>query len=161
MNSTPDHQNEKLDRLLDETLDSLKEREAPVSLLPNIMARVVEEEQLQRLTWFARLRWPVVAVSACSVFLFTFYSRSLIQLLFNSIKVGTYANEIRDVNTGLQLITTLGNAFSKVVSLVPSPILLSVITVAFLFTAASCAGFGTVLFRLTRSGDSMTTNNAI
>ncbi len=161
MNSTPEHQNEKLDRLLDETLDTLKEREAPASMLPNIMAMVAEVEQLQQLTWFARLRWPVVAVSACSVFLFTFYSNSLFQYLFNSVNVGTYAREIQDVNTSLQLLTALGNAFSKVISLVPSPILTSVIAVGFLFTSASCAGFGTVLFRLTRSGDSMTTNNAI
>lgn len=161
MNSTPDDQDDNLDRLLDETLDSLKEREAPASMLPNIMARVAEVEQVQQLTWFARLRWPVVAVSACSVLLFTFYSNSLFQYLFNSIKAGTYAKEIQDINTGLQVIATLGNAFSKVVALVPYPILVSAVASAFLLTAVSCAGFGTVLFRLTRSSDSMTTNNAI
>jgi hypothetical protein len=160
MNIRPENRDDHLDHLLDETLNSLKEHEAPALLLPNIMARVAEEEQMERMSWFGRLRWPVVFVSACSVLCFTFYSRSLFQSALSLINNGEFAGEIEGVNTGLQLMATLGNALSKVVSLVPPPILLSVVAAIFLFTAASCAGFGTVLFRLIRTSDSMTTHNA-
>ena len=55
MNTTPNPDRDKLDRLLDETLKDFPEMQAPESLLGNVMARVAEEEEKQQLSWFARL----------------------------------------------------------------------------------------------------------
>ncbi|MCB1124636.1 MAG: hypothetical protein KJT03_23995, partial [Verrucomicrobiae bacterium] len=69
MNNNRQGNEDRLDRILDNTLSNLPERQAPDSLLGNVMARVAAEEEKQRLSWFARLQWPVVAVCACFVFL--------------------------------------------------------------------------------------------
>lgn len=156
MNTTPDPDKDRLNRLLDKSLKDLPEMQAPDSLLDNIMARVAEEEEKQNLSWFARLQWPVVAVSAAFVFIATYFGNDAIAALLGYANTEQYAGEIQNVNLFVQLLTTLGNATTKVVSLVPSAILYSVIALIVGVSAFSCAGLGTVLFRLTRSGDPLT-----
>lgn len=157
MNSAPEPKKDKLDRLLDESLSNLPDRQAPDALLVNVMARIAVEEEPAQLSWFTRLRWPVVAISSCFVFLASYYSKTIFASLVTRVKTGQFAGEIEDVNLGIQLLSTLGNACAKVFGLIPSPLLYGVLAAALLFSAVSCAGFGTVLFRLTRSSDSMTT----
>jgi hypothetical protein len=158
MNTTPDPKKDKLDHLLDETLRNIPEREAPESLLANVMARVAEEAETQHLSWFARLQWPVVAVSACFVFFATYFSDEAVTALLGYLNTEQYAGEIQNVNIFLQLVETLFNAMAKVFSLIPSLILYSTIALILTVSAFSCAGIGTVLFRLTRSGNPMSHN---
>jgi hypothetical protein len=150
MNTTPESNRDKLDRLLDETLNQLPEREAPESLFSNIMARVSEEEEAQRLSWFARLQWPVVLVSACFVFLATYFSGDAISYLSNLVTTGQFAGEIESVNSGIQLFSTILHALGKVIGLIPPVALYSAAAVAVAFSACTFAGMGTVIFRLTR-----------
>ena len=156
MNRTPDPDRDRLDRLLDETLKDLPEMQAPDSLLGNIMARVAEEEEKQHLSWFARLQWPVVAVSAAFVFLATYFGNDALAVLMGYANTEQYAGEIQNVNLFVQLMATLGSAASKVINLVPSTILYSAVALIIGMSAFSCAGLGTALFRLSRSGDPLT-----
>ena len=157
MNTKPDPDRDKLDRLLDETLKDLPEMQAPESLLDNIMARVAEEEEKQQLSWFARLQWPVVAVSALFIFFATYFGDDVVRAVMASINTEQYAGEIQNVNVFIQLIGTMFNAMAKVISLVPSAILYSIILLVIGISSFSCAGFGTVLFRLTRNNNTLTT----
>lgn len=156
MNTTPNPERDKLDRLLDETLKGLPEVQAPESLLGNVMARVVEEEEKQQLSWFARLQWPVVAVSALCIFFATYFGDDAVRAVMASINTEQYAGEIQNVNVFIQLIGTMFNATGKVISLVPSAVLYSIILMVIGISSFSCAGFGTVLFRLTRNNHTLT-----
>ncbi|MDA0350001.1 MAG: hypothetical protein O3C43_22710 [Verrucomicrobia bacterium] len=161
MNSTPENNDDKLDRLLDRSLNSLPEREAPKTLLPNIMALVAQEQESVRLSWFVQLKWPVVAISACFVFLTTYFSNDIFRMVLGLLSSDQFAGEIQGVNSGISILSTLGNALVKVVDMVPAPALYSVAAALFFFSAFSCAGVGTVLFRLTKGSDSITSHNAI
>lgn len=157
MNSAPGNNNDKLDRLLDESLNNLPEYQAPESLLPNVLARIAEHEASAQLPWLARLRWPVAAISACAAILATFYSQVLFQALLGVFNIGQFSGEIETLNKGILIFDTLESTFAKVFSLIPASALYAAAALAFLFTAFSCAGFGTVLVRLTRARHSLVT----
>ena len=160
MNTTPDPNRQKLDRLLDDTLRELPELEAPENLLPNIMARVAAEEERQRLSWFARLQWPSVTVGASFVFFITYFSKPMVAYLGGILNTAQFAGEIERVNTGIQLLSTLGNACSKVIGLIPPAFLYGSIGAIFLFLALSCAGIGTAFFKITRDNFSIPTTKS-
>ena len=150
MNNKPESNRDKLDRLLDKTLNKLPEHEAPESLILNVMARVAEEEERQRLSWFARLQWPIVLVSACFVFVATYFSGDVLAFLSNQVTTGQFAGEIESVQNGVQTLSTLLHALGKVLGLIPPPALYSFVALAVTFSACTFAGMGTVIFRLTR-----------
>jgi hypothetical protein len=153
MNTTPNPDRDKLDRLLDETLKDFPEMQAPESLLGNVMARVAEEEEKQQLSWFARLQWPVVAVSAFFIFFATYFGDDAVRAIMTSLNTEQYAGDIQNVNVFIQLIGTVLSAAAKVVNLVPSVILYSVIFLVIGISSFSCAGLNTVHFRLTRNSN--------
>jgi hypothetical protein len=156
MNTTPDPERDKLDRALDETLRNIPELTAPESLLTNVMARVTEEVEAQHLSWIARLQWPVVAVSACFVFFAAYFSDEAFSALLGYFNTEQYAGEIQNVTIGIQLVATLLSATAKVFSLIPPVLLYSLAALVISVSTFSCAGIGTVLFRLTQPGNSMT-----
>jgi hypothetical protein len=125
-------------------------------LLGNVMERVAEEEETQRLSWFSRLQWPVVAVSACFIFFAAYFSDEAFTMLLGYFNTEEYAGDIQNVNIGIQLIGTLFSAAAKVFSLIPSVLLYSLAALIVTFSTFSFAGIGTVLFRITQSGNSMT-----
>ena len=151
MNTTPDPERDKLDRILDETLKDLPELKAPESLLGNVMARVAEEEEKQQLSWFARLQWPVVAVSAALVFVVTYFTGDAITYLSGLFSTEQFAGEIETVNQTVQIANTLFAAMAKVINLVPSAVLYALAAMVVFFSISSCAGIGTVLFRISRN----------
>lgn len=158
MNTTPDPERDKLDRLLDETLKDLPEMQAPESLLGNVMARVAEEEEKQRLSWFARLQWPVVAVSAAFIFVVTYFTGDAIEYARGLFSTEQFAGEIETVNQGVAVAGTLLDAFTKVINLVPPAVLYSVAAAVIFFSISSFAGMGTVLFRITRPQTAISTH---
>jgi hypothetical protein len=155
MNKDPEKNDLRLDRLLDETLANLHEQKAPESMLANIMSRVAVEEEKQRLSWFARLQWPVVAVCACFVFFATYFSDEAVTAFLNFVNAGQFAGGIDKLNFGLEIAGTLASAFRKVFELVPSALWYSLVALMVTVSTFSCAGLGTLLFRLTRSGTPM------
>jgi hypothetical protein len=161
MNLTPENNDDKLDWLLDRSLNNLPEREAPKTLLPNIMALVAQEQESVRLSWFVRLRWPVVAVSASFVFIISYFSNEILRMVLSLFSRDQFAGEIQEVNAAISILSTLGNALVKVVNMAPAPVLYSVAATLFFFTAFSCAGVGTVLFKLTKHSDSITIHKSI
>ena len=151
MNLSPENQKDNWDRLLDESLKSLPERQAPEDLLINVMAKIASQEDAARLSWYTRLRWPVVVISSTLVFLAAYFSDSILESLWGYLKPASMVGKIQEINEGIQVVSVLLNACAKVLSLIPIPWLFTSAAVIFLFSACSCAGFGTVLFRLTRN----------
>ena len=158
MNNSPDPERDKLDRLLDETLKDIPEMQAPESLLGNVMARVAEEEENQQLSWFARLQWPVVAVSALFVFVVTYFTGDAIEYAKGLFSTEQFAGEIEAVNQSVSVAGTLLEAFTQVINLVPSAVLYSVAAAVLFFTISSFAGMGTVLFRISRPQTAISTH---
>lgn len=150
MNTTPDPNRDKLDRLLDETLGNLPEYEAPEDLLTNIMARVVKEEERQNVSWYTTLRWPAALASAGCVFLGIFFSSEIHAYFSRLIPVGRFTGGIETVNTVIQILGAISNALGKVLGLIPPMALYSIAALVVAFFACTFAGMGTALFRLTR-----------
>lgn len=151
---------DRLDRILEQTLRDLPDRQAPESLLGDVMARVASEAERHRQSWFVRLQWPVVAVGACALFLAAYFGNDLIAAAAGYLSAGHYAGEFQTVQMGIEILGTLGGALRKVASLVPAYVWYGLLALIVTVSTFSCAGIGTLLFRLTQSGTPVTPSHS-
>ncbi|MCB1121985.1 MAG: hypothetical protein KJT03_10575, partial [Verrucomicrobiae bacterium] len=82
----------------------------------------------------------------------TYYSNDVIAAAIHYLNSGHYAGEIQTVNTSIGVLGTLAGAFEKVAALVPAYVWYSLLAIIVTVSTFSCAGIGTLLFRLTQSG---------
>ncbi len=152
---------DRLDGLLNEVLGDLPELEAPRSLLPNVMARIARDQQRERSSRFAAIRWVLVLVSVGCMLLVTYFSPSILAYLSRYAATLQSGSAIENVNAGIQIIATVGDALGKVFGLISFTGMLPVATVIIVFSTGFLAGIATLIFRLTFSASGRPTANLV
>lgn len=161
MKPTPNPDPDRLDRLLDEALGDLPELEAPGSLLPNVMARIVREQKQERSSRFAAMRWGLVLVSIGCMLLATYFNPSVFAYLSRYAATLQFRSALENVTAGIQIIATVGDVLGKVFGLISFPGMLPIATVIIVFSAGFLTGMATLIFRLTFSAAGRPTANLV
>ena len=151
MNTTPNPDRDRLDPWLDNALRDLPELEAPESLLPKVMARVARQGQKKRQPWFVALRWSLALISAVCLLWATYFSPPAFAFFSQYPSTLQLGSVMENVNAGIQIFATVGEALGKVFGLISHPALLPILAVMIVFLASFFAGMATLIFQLTFS----------
>lgn len=161
MKSEPNPDPDRLDGLLNEVLGDLPEQEAPGSLLPNVMARIAREQKKEQSSRFAAIRWGLILVSVGCMLLATYFSPSIFAYLSRYAATLQLGGAIENVNAGIQIIATVGDALGKVFGLISFTDMLPIATVIIVSSTGFLAGIATLIFRLTFSTSGRPTANLV
>ncbi len=146
------NKHEKLDEYLNESLKDLPELMAPESLLGNIMLKL-EEAAVPEL-WIYRYRWVVAFISSGFVLAFNLFWTEIYSLAYGLIQPTGLEEELATVNTSIQILGTLKDSFISVLGTLPKTALLIATLTIIVVCVSSCAGLGTLFYRLINPANS-------